>query len=79
MFIMNSGNCFVAGILVAMSCQFPSNGRGACFLGLILTVSSCGSVIVQTSVALFSAVFPMIFSALGDSVIVLTALFKLSC
>jgi hypothetical protein len=28
------------GILVSMSCQFPSNGgRGACFLGLILTVN----------------------------------------
>jgi hypothetical protein len=61
MFIMNSGNCFVVGILVAMSCQFPSNGgRGACFLGLILTVTSCGSVIVQTFVALFSTVFSMI-------------------
>ena len=38
---MNSVNCFVVGILVAMSCQFPFNGgRGACFLGLILTVAS---------------------------------------
>ena len=49
MFIMNSGNCFVVGILVAVSCQFPSNGgRGACFLGLILTVTPCCSVRVCT-------------------------------
>ena len=48
---MNPGHCFVVGVLVAVSFQFPSNGgRGACFLGLILTVTSCGSVIVQTSV-----------------------------
>ena len=48
-FIMNSGNCFVVGILVAMSFQFPSNGgRGACFSGLILTVTPCCSVRVCT-------------------------------
>ena len=46
---MNSGNCFVVGILVAMSFQFPSNGgRGACFSGLILTVTPCCSVLVCT-------------------------------
>ena len=48
-FILNSGNCFVVGILVAMSFQFPSNGgRGACFSGLILTVTPCCSVRVCT-------------------------------
>ena len=48
-FILNSGNCFVVGILVAMSFQFPSNGgRGACFSGLILTVTPCCSVLVCT-------------------------------
>ncbi len=62
MFIMNSGNWFVVGILVAMSFQFLSRGAVApVFSGLNLTVASCGSVIVQTFVALFSAVFTMIF------------------
>ena len=46
---MNSGNCFVVGILAAMSFQFPSNGgRGACFSGLIPTVTPCCSVRVCT-------------------------------
>jgi hypothetical protein len=63
---MNSGNCFVVGILVSMSFQLASQGAVApVFLGLILTVTPCSSVIVQTFVqtfvALFSAVFPMIF------------------
>ena len=59
---MNSGNWFVVGILVAMSFQFLSQGAVApVFSGLNLTVASCGSVIVQTFVALFSAVFTMIF------------------
>ena len=62
LFIMNSGNWFVVGILVAMSFQFLSQGAVApVFSGLIPTAASCSSVIVQTFVALFSVVFSMIF------------------
>ena len=69
---MNSGNCFVVGILVATSCQFPSNGgRGACFLGSILTVTPCCSVCVCTN-------FCSLFSAVIQCSPLFTALFKLS-
>ena len=59
---MNSGNWFFEDLLVAMSFQFLSQGAVApVFSGLNLTVAACCSVIVQTFVALFSAVFSMIF------------------
>ena len=62
--LLNSGNSYVVATLVAISFQFPSHGgRGACFLGLILTVTACGSVIEQAVVALFSAVISMVLSS----------------
>ena len=76
---MNSGNCFVVDVLVAMSCQFPSNGgRSACFLGLIRTVTSCGLCNCTDFCRSVLCCLPNDILLLVNLSLCLTALFKLS-
>ena len=76
---MNSGNCFVVGVLVSMSFQFPSQGAVApVFLDLILTVTPRKLCNCTDFCSFVLCRLPNDILLLVNTVIVCTASFKLS-